>query len=100
MKLIAIILSTYILGLITIPCADDHVAINSNSFELQEQTSSHDSDVDCCSPFCFCNCCQSSSLTTTFNTFQFNLVGFKLIASFILQNEIESNISFWRPPKI
>ncbi len=100
MKLIAIILSTYILALTTIPCADDHVANNSISLELHEQNSSRISGVDLCSPFCFCTCCQSPSQTTTFNIFQVNLVGFKLTAPLLVQSEMECSISFWRPPKI
>jgi hypothetical protein len=100
MKSLAIIISVYILALTAIPCADVHAAdTHSVSVELLEQSNNHSSDVDLCSPFCFCNCCQTLSQTTTFNTTQVIFAGFDIATPVLVQNEMECTITFWRPPK-
>lgn len=100
MKSLAIILSVYIVVLAVMPCADAHDADNGCiSFDLIEQTHSHLSDVDFCSPFCSCTCCQTLSQPTLYSTFQINLLGLELTTPLLTQNELKSDISFWRPPK-
>lgn len=61
MKLTTLILAFFLLGLNLLPC-NDTVAEESCSKEMHFHTTgdadSHN-DVDFCSPFCQCNCCQT-----------------------------------------
>lgn len=101
MKFIALILSVYVMVLTTLPCADVHAFDkNSATIELTVQSQHYSNDVDLCSPFCFCNCCQTLSQANTFYTLQIDILASNLIVPTIVQNEIKSAISFWRPPKI
>jgi hypothetical protein len=60
MKALAIFLSIYILILTGIPCADVNVNPSSQKTELSQASSSDTpTDIDCCSPFCTCQCCQA-----------------------------------------
>ena len=60
MKLVAIILSIITLTLSAIPC-DDEGVFGSEQLTSISQDSAHTnhSDMDLCSPFCFCVCCAS-----------------------------------------
>lgn len=62
MKILAFILSVYILALNFVPC-EDTVSFDDDitmelSQDLDHNHSDSNSDVDLCSPFCQCNCCQ------------------------------------------
>ncbi|MCF6307323.1 MAG: hypothetical protein L3J09_05135 [Flavobacteriaceae bacterium] len=59
-KILAFILSIYILALNFTPCEDSSVFDNSSNTELaQLQDFNHDHNaLDLCSPFCHCQCCQ------------------------------------------
>ena len=100
MKILSVIFAVYIVVLAAMPCADIHAADNDKiSVELQEQNHSHSGDVDLCTPFCYCTCCQTLSQPTIYSTFQINLVGFNLATPLIVKNEMKCTIFFWRPPK-
>jgi len=100
MKIIAVILSFYVMALTAFPCDDVHVTNdNSISLELIEQNHNQSKDVDLCTPFCFCNCCQTLSQTTTFNTTQVTFTGFDIVTPVLVQNEMEYTTTFWVPPK-
>ncbi len=101
MKFTAVILSIYIMALTTMPCTDNHTSDEiSSTFELSELDHIHSSDIDLCSPFCFCNCCQTLSQLTIYKSFQIYRIGFNLSIPVSVQNEIEYIISFWQPPKV
>lgn len=62
MKIIAFILSVYILGLTVLPCSDNET--NPNDVEtivsIQADAIDHSNDnnlEDLCPPFCSCHCC-------------------------------------------
>ena len=61
------------------PCDDIH-AINSNniSLELSEQSQNQSNDIDLCTPFCFCQCCQTISIPSFYDVKLANLVDFTL----------------------
>ena len=100
MKFIVVILSAYIMVLTAMPCDDIHATNTiSASLELCEQSHSQSNDVDLCSPFCFCHCCQTLSQPATHTTSQIMRVGLNLTLPSFVQNEMGSTISFWRPPK-
>jgi len=100
MKFFALILSFYVMALTAVPC-DDAFAIDDNSvrLELLDQNQHQSKDVDLCTPFCFCNCCQTLSQTTTFSTTQVTFTGFDIITPVLVQNEMVCTTTFWRPPK-
>ena len=101
MKFIALILSIYITALTAMPCVDNHAIDNvSNTYELSTQNHDHTSDVDLCSPFCFCNCCQTLTQINFYKVNQVKFAGSDLLVPSFFQNEIEYIISFWQPPKI
>lgn len=59
MKVLALILSIYILGLNLVPCEDGNTFDNEVKTELTKNKA-HDHDhqeSDSCSPFCQCHCC-------------------------------------------
>ena len=73
MKIIAILLSIYFLGLNFTPCNDaDTIAnnINNEVFIADfDNSPSHDSS-DLCSPFCQCACCHINTIDFGNNTFE------------------------------
>ena len=103
MKIIAIILSFYVLALTAKPCIDDEkdMAKHQTEFTQTSQDAHHHSDKDNCSPFCTCNCCATSVI------FQEYLVQMNSFSFFEKQYFPVSNIFFsdplasiWQPPKI
>lgn len=83
------------------PCADVYASdTDSVTLEIFEQNHSHSSDVDLCSPFCFCNCCQVLAQPTVYYTIQVDLVGFNLTIPPLVQNDVECTFAFWRPPQV
>jgi hypothetical protein len=100
MKLRAFFLSFYILGLINIPCIDDHLSqYDSPNIEV----SSFDqnvSDFDLCSPFCFCQCCQTYSKPEIHSDSSEKLDGKRLADRTLLENQTVFPISLWHPPKV
>ena len=61
LKSIGFILAIYILALNFAPCADNNESkeLAMNSVEIVDMNTNHEhSDLDLCSPFCQCNCCQ------------------------------------------
>lgn len=66
MKVIAYILSFIVLVLAITPCIDGLLDVKSQKIELAQKTTDHDHDnnqdqgAGHCSPFCVCQCCQSS----------------------------------------
>jgi hypothetical protein len=102
MKLFSVILSFYILTLITIPCVDVQT---DNSIHKNEHSGStdnqHHHDSNHCSPFCTCDCCVSPAI------YQDNFIQFK---TFILPetNILLYSVSYvstiitiiWQPPEL
>lgn len=100
MKYIAVILSVSVMVLTAMPCNDVHADTNSASLELSEQSQNHTSDVDLCSPFCFCNCCQTLSFPSYYDGFLSEIKVLTLNIPFkesIFSNPVSS---IWQPPKI
>lgn len=58
MKVFAIILSIIVLGLTLTPCIDSAESRCSTTTAMDQQHP-HSDDVDLCSPFCTCHCCQT-----------------------------------------
>lgn len=101
MKYIAVILSVYVLVLTAMPCVDIHAAnMNSVSLELVKQSPNQTNDVDLCSPFCFCHCCQTLSFPSFFHISFINLVEIPLNIELKELSFSSPAVSIWQPPKI
>jgi hypothetical protein len=100
MKLIAFILSAYLLFLFAVPCC----SFDNCSEEKTAQTQKHEkSDGDCgtCSPFFTCTGC--SGFTIAPSEINRGLVSFsfdKQYAGYIVSSITEVDHDFWQPPKI
>jgi len=87
--------------LIALPCTDIHITdTNSLSLEISEQNHHQANDLDFCSPFCFCHCCQTLSFPVFFDGLLFNLEENSLAVTF-KESKFSSPFSaIWQPPKI
>jgi hypothetical protein len=87
--------------LTALPCDDNH-AMNSNSIsvDLSEQNRNQTNDVDLCTPFCFCQCCQTLSFPTFYDVLLSNLVENPLDNIFKESSYLSPVASIWQPPKI
>ena len=106
MKLIAFILSAYLLFLFAVPCC----SFDNCSEEITEQTQEHkksdgsapaDRDCGTCSPFFTCTGC--SGFTIAPSEINSGLVSFsfdKQYADYIVSSITEVDHDFWQPPKI
>ena len=101
MKYMAVILSVYVLVLTAMPCNDVHAAnTNSVSIELTKQNPNQANDVDLCSPFCFCHCCQTLSFPSFFRISNINLVEISLAINLKEPSFSSPVATIWQPPKI
>ncbi len=73
---------------------------NSATLELSEQSQNHTSDVDLCSPFCFCHCCQTLSFPSFFNGLLSDVEVVTLNITFKESRFSNHFSSIWQPPKI
>ncbi len=103
MKILAFILSLYILALNLTPCEDSvEVDVIDSKIEMTQNgdiNESH-SDLDLCSPFCQCQCCHIH--TTTSSPSDFVLVLNKISTEIILHFDSlgkDIHISIFQPPK-
>lgn len=103
MKVLALILSIYILGLNIVPCADYDTSTQEVKTEVS-QALDHDhqhQDSDLCSPFCQCHCCH-------IHVAQFKTAEYELSNSFILTQlfyyfdgfEKHYNHTLLQPPQV
>ena len=96
MKAISAILSIYLLGLIVVPCTDVHAISNPNiTIEIVNALDQH---VDLCSPFCFCDCCQSLSHQAKYYLFANYIDQVSMIMPYNQYGERIFIFPHWRPP--
>jgi len=103
MKIIAIILSFYVLVLTAKPCIDDQkdMAKQKTEFSQTNPDTHHHNSKDICSPFCTCNCCATSVIFQEFrvqlNCFSFPEKQYSPICATVFSDPLAS---IWQPPKI
>lgn len=104
MRLIASILSVYLMVLIAIPCIDrpeDHHLVNTEIGDTANSTHQHN-DGDQCSPFCTCNCCATPVIYQDFGV-RFDCLTFieKSISTEYTSVIFSCHLSsIWQPPQI
>lgn len=105
MKLLVFIFSFYLLALALMPCSDKddckYVKTYKSALAATDH-SSHDNDVEKCSPFCMCACCGLSFNSSCFPTdLGLNFSTVVLKADFYTTSFVsEFSFSIWQPPKI
>ncbi len=72
MKILAVILSVYILALNFTPCEDTSYGVDDTQTELTQQLSDQHGHgtTDFCSPFCHCNCCHTLTIDFPIASFE------------------------------
>lgn len=101
MRLVALILSLFIVSLSLVPCSDDiHV---DEQMELASDHSNHDHEQgDTCNPFCSCSCCGIAGLILSspvcYSTFQ----PLEISTISVYNSDFVSSYYyfFWQPPKV
>jgi hypothetical protein len=103
MKILAFILSLYILILTAIPCIDKVQDHAKQTIEIAQNPADHQhgQESDQCSPFCSCVCCATSVIHPDYS------IHFKSF-SFLQEKFSEQTFSFvsshfvsiWQPPKL
>lgn len=101
MKFLTVILAFYILSLNLVPCEDGFDGCEEAQIEISQNSQNQDhNDIDFCSPFCQCQCCQ---INVTFNSVLIPQIIPDPISTevFLYINRLESNISYpiLRPPR-
>jgi len=100
-KFLTVIIAFYILSLNLVPCEDGFEGCEDAQIEISQNSEDHGhNNIDFCSPFCQCQCCQ---INVTFNSVSIPQIIPDPISTevFLYVNRLESNISFsiLRPPQ-
>ena len=82
------------------PCVDDHLSQNESSTIEISSICLNDSHVELCSPFCFCQCCQTYSRPEIQYNFTGKLNRLSFVAITSQENQTIFPISHWHPPKV
>ncbi|NWJ52115.1 MAG: hypothetical protein HXX14_14765 [Bacteroidetes bacterium] len=103
MKIFSILMSIYILFMVSLPCVDDiqGCAKIDHKIEVGQTTHHHNSHGDSCSPFCVCSCC-SVTVDMAYYVFEANplkTIEFKVIPFY--QERFSTYFNhIWQPPKL
>jgi hypothetical protein len=101
MKFIAVILSVYVLSLTAMPCEDIYADnSNSTSIELIDQSQIHSEEFEVCTPFSFCNCCQTLDQPISKKIIEIKVAIHKLFVVYQQQDYTNPITLIWHPPKI
>ena len=89
------------LGLTVIPCMDVHAIDNEQSLStiITESQDEHN-DLDLCSPFCYCSCCQTLFEDSSQGSVLSEPLGFKVFIFTLEMEVLDSQLPLWRPPKV
>lgn len=103
MKFVAIILSIFIVYLVSVPCVDeiDHASKSVIEHSTPQGSPCNHNDHDACTPFCVCSCC---GVVVVISLVHFDSLPYMMLQAVInsIQKELFSNFfqSFWQPPKL
>ena len=82
------------------PCIDDHISQYESSGIEITSIDLNESHIDLCSPFCFCQCCQTYSRPEIQLNFSKISRGIPQVIRASLENQTIFTISHWHPPKV
>ncbi|MFN0082794.1 MAG: DUF6660 family protein [Ferruginibacter sp.] len=104
MKIFAVIMSIYLLGLSCIPCGDkeERNAKGAQTISAIKHQHQHDNTNDACTPFCSCSCCPASAFFQPLSHFSIYKVVFPSKKYPVYNSSFCPQVSFsiWQPPKI
>ncbi|MCW3116928.1 MAG: hypothetical protein JWM28_1010 [Chitinophagaceae bacterium] len=102
MKLLQIILSTYLIFLSVVPCTDTEAGALDSETVISTTAGTQQQDNDLCSPLCVCSCCAGFSIASHLR----NLPSVTIVLgeepeSIYFDPQIKELLrSFWQPPKV
>ncbi len=100
MKVLAFILSAYLLFLFAVPCC----SFDNCPEDKMEQTADHkkgDGDCGNCSPFFTCTGCSGFTASVESSSFEIsNTIFPRHYTGFILSSIPDVHYDFWQPPKL
>lgn len=98
MRLIALLLSFYVLFLTALPCAD--VVSKGQDTHWSKTSDTHD-DADHCSPFCTCNCC-ATAMQCSVHSVDFEVVTLVREQITLYPNRLVPHRfgDIWQPPQL
>jgi len=102
-RILAFLLSFYILGLVSIPCADKDLNLmdHRQTHITHEDSGEHAEHHDGCSPFCTCSCCNISMEPVMALLLPSEVTVIRELEFFFLPDfHSDYVLSFWEPPKI
>ena len=101
MKYLSGILAIYILVLTAIPCVDGPEDVTSTKVEISQSSStSHQHDIDHCSPFCTCNCCVTPvTINSAVIKFRIAEIGQFNYPAYHSGFYLSPSGSIWQPPQ-
>ncbi len=103
MKIFSILMSIYILFMVSLPCVDDIQSYTKtdHAIETGQTAQHHNNHGDSCSPFCVCSCC-SVTVELTYYMFEANplsTIEFKVVPFY--QERVSTYFNhIWQPPKL
>jgi hypothetical protein len=94
-------MAVIVLGLSSMPCADDIAADAKAKTEISKSLDHNESeDSDVCSPFCQCACCAGISFQNFYLPISApHTVAEKSYSSFLPTPLIRFSVSVWQPPR-
>ena len=100
MKVIAFILSAYLLFLFTIPCCTfDNCTEDKTAQEINHEK--EDDDCGSCSPFFTCTGCSGFTVSFAITNLEINpSFSGQQYAGYILSSIPDVHYDFWQPPKV
>ena len=103
MKVLSILLSIYVLYMVSLPCVDEAIDFNKNFVEVTTTHHHHhdNNQSDACSPFCVCSCC---SVTVDLTSFVFESNPDRTVQLQLIPYYKESFSYYfhpiWQPPQL
>lgn len=101
MKLIAFILSAYLLFLFTVPCCSFDNCPEEKMAQTTQKHEKGDGDCGACSPFFTCAGCSEFTATATETDSGFiSIVLNNQYDTYVVSPVTEADYDFWQPPKL
>nr|WP_314495841.1 DUF6660 family protein [uncultured Chryseobacterium sp.] len=104
MKLFGLLLSLFLVFLITMPCSDSGSDVSSSETKVTSHNQKEDSKHnDLCSPFCICACCGIHTTAPVYPAFQLSCSPSQYndrINDLHSSVELDFIYGIWQPPKI
>jgi hypothetical protein len=99
MKVIAFILSAYLIVLLAVPCCSFDNCPEEN-IPIQTEHEEQNKDCGSCSPFFTCTSCSGFTVSALINSELISFISHNQYPSFNVSIVPDMNYDFWQPPKL